>query len=273
VRRRLDAELVRRGLAGSRAAAARAIDAGLVTIAGRPATKPATLVAAGEAVSLSGPPARYVSRAGEKLAAALDRFGVDPAGRRALDAGASTGGFTQVLLERGAAHVVAVDVGYGQLDWSLRQDARVTVLERTNVRELAPERLPYAPDLLTADLSFISLRTALPSLVAVAGDSAELLLLVKPQFEAGRDAVGRGGVVRDPDAWADALAGVAGAAMAGAFEPRGVMASPLIGPAGNVEFLLHALRTPGATDVAPFDLDEAIAAAVREGGTLRSARA
>jgi 23S rRNA (cytidine1920-2'-O)/16S rRNA (cytidine1409-2'-O)-methyltransferase len=273
VRRRLDAELVRRGLAGSRAAAARAIDAGLVTVAGRPATKPATLVSADEAVSLSGPAARYVSRAGEKLDAALDRFGVEPAGRHVLDAGASNGGFTQVLLDRGAAHVVAVDVGYGQLDWSLRQDARVSVLERTNVRDLTPERLPYAPDLITADLSFISLRTALPALAGVAGESAEAVLLVKPQFEAGRDAVGSGGVVRNPGAWTGAVAGVAAAGRAGAFEPRAVMASPLLGPAGNVEFLLHAVRGPGASGGAAFDLDGAIACAVREGEALRSVRA
>jgi 23S rRNA (cytidine1920-2'-O)/16S rRNA (cytidine1409-2'-O)-methyltransferase len=273
VRRRLDAELVRRGLAGSRAAAVRAIDAGLVTVAGRPATKPATLVSADEAVSLSGSPARYVSRAGAKLAAALDRFGIDPAGRHALDAGASTGGFTQVLLERGAAHVVAVDVGYGQLDWSLRRDARVSVLERTNVRELTAERLPYAPDLITADLSFISLRTALPALASLASEAAETVLLVKPQFEAGRDAVGRGGVVREPQAWAEAVAGVAGVALAGGFEPQGVMASPVLGPAGNVEFLLHAVRDPGAPRGKVFDLDGAIGGAVLEGEALRSVRA
>jgi len=272
-RRRLDAELVRRGLVASRAAAARAIDAGLVTVQGRPATKPATLVSADESVALSGPSKAYVSRGGEKLAAALERFDIDPDGRLALDAGASTGGFTDVLLRRGAAHVVAVDVGYGQLDWSLRQDPRVTVLERTNVRDLTADRIPYRPDLLTADLSFISLRTALPALARVAAESAEGVLLVKPQFEAGREAVGRGGVVRDPGVWEASVHSAAGAGAACGLITMGVMVSPILGPAGNVEFLLH-VAGPSRLGADPaFDLDTEIGCAVMDGEALRSARA
>ncbi len=240
MRRRLDVEMVRRGLAATRSEARLAIRAGRVTVEGRPATKGGTLVAAGETVTLSGPARPYVSRGGEKLAAALDRFGIDPGGRSCLDAGAGTGGFTDVLLRRGAARVVAVDVGYGQLAWSLRSDERVTVLERFNARDLAPERLPEAPSLVVADLSFISLSKVVPGLAASASDGADLVLLVKPQFEAGRDEVGRGGVVSDPDVWRRAIERVARAGRDAGAGPLAVMASPLRGPAGNVEFFLHA---------------------------------
>jgi 23S rRNA (cytidine1920-2'-O)/16S rRNA (cytidine1409-2'-O)-methyltransferase len=266
VRRRLDSELVRRGLAGSRTEAASAIRSGLVTVAGRPAEKPSTLVAPDEPVALSGPPRRFVSRGGEKLAAALDRFGVDPAGRDCLDAGASTGGFTDCLLRRGAARVAAVDVGYGQLAWSVRQDPRVTVLERTNVRELDPAALPFRPQLLTADLSFISLRLAVPALRRVAAPDAEFVVLVKPQFEAGPADVASGGVVRDPAVWTRALHGVAGAFREVGAGPMGVMPSPLLGPAGNVEFFLHAAE--GGRDAVDA---RAVEAAVREGLELRAA--
>jgi 23S rRNA (cytidine1920-2'-O)/16S rRNA (cytidine1409-2'-O)-methyltransferase len=238
-RRRLDAELVRRGLAGSRAEAQAAVREGKVILAGHPAAKSSTLVDPADAVELVGAPRRFVSRAGEKLDAALDRFGVDPAGRRCLDAGASTGGFTDCLLQRGAEHVVAVDVGYGQLAWSVRTDERVTVLERTNVRELTPAHLPYAPDLVVADLSFISLRLVVPALAGAAARGAEMVLLVKPQFEAGPADVGRGGVVRSAEVWRRALEGVAAACDAAGITPLAVMASPLRGPAGNVEFPLH----------------------------------
>ena len=182
-RRRLDAELVRRGLVRSREEARDAVEAGLVLVAGRPADKPARLVADDEPVQVSAPVRRFVSRGGDKLDAALERFPVDPAGRDCLDAGASTGGFTDVLLHRAAARVLAVDVGYGQLDWSIRTDARVTVLERTNVRDLRPDAMPFRPSVVVADLSFISLVTVLPALVALATDDADLVLLVKPQFE------------------------------------------------------------------------------------------
>jgi 23S rRNA (cytidine1920-2'-O)/16S rRNA (cytidine1409-2'-O)-methyltransferase len=241
-RRRLDAELVRRGLAGSRTEAQAAIRDGKVTVRGRPAAKASTLVDAADPVELLAPARRYVSRGGEKLAAALDRFGVAVRGRRCLDAGASTGGFTDCLLQRGAAHVVAVDVGYGQLAWSLRTDDRVTVLERTNVRELVPGHLPYSPDLVVADLSFISLRLAVPALAGVAADRADLILLVKPQFEAGARDVGRGGVVRDAEVWRRAIDGVAAACVEAGLAPRAVMPSPLPGPAGNVEFPLHVSK-------------------------------
>src|SRR5206468_1568315 len=192
--------MVRRGMAATRSEAAGAILAGKVMVAGRPAAKAGRLVEPSDPIVLSGPARPFVSRGGEKLAAALDGFGLDVAGRQALDAGASTGGFTDCLLARGVAHVVAVDVGYGQLDWSLRGDARVTVMERTNVRELAPSSLPYAPALVTADLSFIALRTVLPALVRCSAPRALFVLLVKPQFEAGREYV-NGGVVRDPNVW------------------------------------------------------------------------
>jgi 23S rRNA (cytidine1920-2'-O)/16S rRNA (cytidine1409-2'-O)-methyltransferase len=245
VRRRLDAEMVRRGLASSRTEAALAIRAGRVTVAGRPVAKAGTLVGPDEPIAVAAPARHYVSRGGEKLEAALDRFGVSVAGRRALDAGASTGGFTDCLLARGAAHVVAVDVGYGQLHWRLREDPRVTVLERTHVRDLDPSRLPYSPEVVSADLSFISLRLAVPALARCAAPGADFLLLVKPQFEAGREEVGKGGVVADPEVWGRAIRSVAAACSEQGVVPRGVMASPLPGPAGNVEFFLWA-RKAGA---------------------------
>jgi 23S rRNA (cytidine1920-2'-O)/16S rRNA (cytidine1409-2'-O)-methyltransferase len=270
VRRRLDSELVRLGLVGSRSEAADAIRSGIVTVGGYPARKAGTLVASGDPVAMVGPSARFVSRGGDKLEAALERFALDVTGMHALDAGASTGGFTDVLLRRSVAHVVAVDVGYGQLDWSLRDDGRVTVLERTNVRALTEAMLPYRPDLITADVSFISLRTALPTLVGVSAEPMDAVLLVKPQFEAGREDVGPGGVVRDPDAWARSLHAVASACRALGLSVRGAMASPLTGPAGNVEFLLHA-RAPAGTST-PSDPDGMVAAAVAEGNERRGTR-
>ncbi len=240
-RRRLDAELVRRGFAATRTQAQEAVHAGLVTVGGRPAMKPATLVAPDEALGVAGPTRTFVSRGGDKLAAALDRFAVDPADRRCLDAGASTGGFTDCLLRRGAARVVAVDVGYGQLAWALRTDPRVEVLERTNVRDLVPTMLSFRPAVVVADLSFISLRLVAPRLIELAAPAADVVFLVKPQFEAGPDDVGRGGVVRDPRVWTRVIDEVAGAVTGAGAGPRGVMASPLRGPAGNVEFLLHAV--------------------------------
>jgi 23S rRNA (cytidine1920-2'-O)/16S rRNA (cytidine1409-2'-O)-methyltransferase len=224
------------------------------------------MVAPDEPVALAATSRRFVSRGGDKLAAALDRFRVDPAGRDCLDAGASTGGFTDCLLRRGAARVVAVDVGYGQLAWSIRQDPRVTVMERTNVRELEPGALSFRPDLVTADLSFISLRLAVPALRRVAAPAAEFVVLVKPQFEAGQADVGSGGVVRDPSVWARALRGVADAFREAGVGPVAVMASPLLGPAGNVEFLLHAVD--GAKETVR---GEDVEAAVREGLDLRAA--
>ncbi len=254
-RRRLDVELVRRGLANSRAEAQAAVEAGLVTVAGSPATKAASLVAADAPVKVLGPARPFVSRGGEKLRAALDRFSVDPRGRDCLDAGASTGGFTDCLLQAGAGRVVAVDVGYGQLAWWVRNDPRVTVMERTNVRTLEPEALPFAPDLVVADLSFISLRTVLPALVRAAAPHAEFVVLVKPQFEAGPGGVGSGGVVRDPEVWRRVLGEVAESFGSVDVGVLGVVASPLRGPAGNVEFLLHGRR---GVDDARVDLDAAV---------------
>lgn len=244
-RLRLDAELVRRGLARSRQHAAELVAAGRVAVGGSPATKPASQVELGAAIEVA-PAARepeYVSRGAHKLAGALDAFGdVVVAGRRCLDAGASTGGFTDVLLRRGASHVVCVDVGYGQLAWSLRQDPRVTVLDRTNVRELTPDQVAPPPSLVVADLSFISLRLVLPALVACAAPDADWLLMVKPQFEVGRERLGSGGVVRDAALRAQAVVDVARAAAGEGLRVHGVVASPLPGPSGNVEYFLWLRR-------------------------------
>jgi 23S rRNA (cytidine1920-2'-O)/16S rRNA (cytidine1409-2'-O)-methyltransferase len=257
-RRRLDRELVRRGLAASTAEAREAIGAGRVTVGGRPSAKPETLVDPSEPVTVRDLTDRYASRGGAKLDAALDRLSVDPRGRRCLDAGASSGGFTDVLLSRGAAAVVAVDVGYGQLAWPLRRDPRVTVMERTNVRGLGPDDLPFRPDLIVADLSFVSLTAVIPAFRRVAAPAADLLVLVKPQFEAPRRDVERGGVVRDPEVWRAAVARVAAACSREGFGTLGVAVSPIRGPAGNVEFFLHAR---GGAPVHPLDLDAAVAEA------------
>ena len=225
--------------------------------------KASTLVTPEDPVAVAAPPRRFVSRGGDKLEAALDRFDVDVRGRDALDAGASTGGFTDCLLQRGASRVIAVDVGYGQLAWSLRQDPRVVVLERTNARDLAPERVPFAPEIVVADLSFISLRLVIPPLAEVSASGARFVLLVKPQFEAGRQAVGDRGVVSDPAAWTAALRGVIGAGEDNGLRALGVMASPLLGPAGNVEFLVAARRERPPSESGPSVSDATIDAAIR----------
>jgi len=246
VRRRLDVEMVRRGIAASLSEATSAIRSGKVSVGGRPAAKSSMLVMPEESIAMARPARRFASRGGEKLEAALERFGVDVSGRTVLDAGASTGGFTDCLLSRGAALVVAVDVGYGQLDWRLREDPRVKVLERTNVRDLRPEALPRRPDLVTADLSFISLRLVLGALVRCATPGAEFVLLVKPQFEAGRSEVEDGrGVVRDPAVWGEVLRSMAAAAGDAGLQVEGVVPSPLLGPAGNAEFFLYARARVG----------------------------
>jgi 23S rRNA (cytidine1920-2'-O)/16S rRNA (cytidine1409-2'-O)-methyltransferase len=241
-----------------------AVRRGIVAVGGRQAEKPSTLVAPDEAVELLGPPRRFVSRGGEKLDAALSRFAVDVTGRACLDAGASTGGFTDCLLQRGAARVAAVDVGYGQLAWSLRTDPRVLVLERTNVRNLTPSDLPFAPDLIVVDVSFISLRVVLPALSAVAADSADVVLLVKPQFEGRPEDVRKGGVVRDPDVWRRTVSGAVAACAAAGIAPQAAMASPLPGPAGNVEFFLHGVKGGVAR---PIELEDAVSEGWRIGAT------
>ncbi|MCO5319232.1 MAG: TlyA family RNA methyltransferase [Microthrixaceae bacterium] len=242
-RRRLDAELVRRDLAPSRSAARRLVESGSVLVGGSVATKADRMVLPGDALVVVGEGPRFVGRAGEKLHAALEEFGLDPEGLEALDAGASTGGFTDCLLQHGAEHVVALDVGHGQLHESLRGHDRVTVLERTNLRHCGPEELGHF-DAVVADLSFISLTAVMEVLLSVARPGAWLVLLVKPQFECGRAEASRGrGVVRDPEVWVRTLETV----MNSAAEHRGVimgaMVSPLRGGDGNVEFLVH-VRAP-----------------------------
>jgi 23S rRNA (cytidine1920-2'-O)/16S rRNA (cytidine1409-2'-O)-methyltransferase len=254
-RSRLDTELVRRGLARSREHAVSLIAEGRVTVAGQSATKAATGVEAGAPVVVRTDPDEpsWVSRGAHKLLGALDAFPIAVDGRRALDAGASTGGFTEVLLSRGAREVVAVDVGYGELAWSLRTDDRVAVHERTNVRELTPEAIGGPVELVVADLSFISLRLVLPALTACAEPGADLLPMVKPQFEVGRDRLGAGGVVRNLEHRADAVATVAQAAADLGWGTAGVVASPLPGPAGNVEFFLWLRRDAPPPDRAAID--------------------
>jgi 23S rRNA (cytidine1920-2'-O)/16S rRNA (cytidine1409-2'-O)-methyltransferase len=248
VRRRLDAELVRRGLASSRAVAVEAVTAGRVSVAGAPALSPARQVAPDEPIAVEAPASRYVSRGGLKLEAALAAFALDVRGRNCLDVGASTGGFTDCLLQHGAAHVVALDVGRGQLAWSLRTDARVTVMERTNVRRLEAGAIEPVPAFCAVDVSFISLRTIAPQLLALTTADADFVLLVKPQFEAGRSRVGKGGVVRDPAVRQavvhEVLQGLDGLGLG----VRGLIRSPITGADGNVEFLAHARRGPLTVD-------------------------
>jgi 23S rRNA (cytidine1920-2'-O)/16S rRNA (cytidine1409-2'-O)-methyltransferase len=260
VRRRLDVELVRRGLVSSRARATAAVAEGRVTVSGAPAGSAARQVDEQEPIVVTGSPPRFVSRGGEKLDAALDRFGVDVTGLRALDAGASTGGFTDCLLQRGATAVVAVDVGRGQLDWSLRQDPRVQLHERTNLRGLTVDQIGGTPcGVAVADLSFISLTVVAPALVALTTGTAGFVLLVKPQFEAGRSRVGSGGIVRDAAVHRAVLEEVVdGLARAGLGVDR-VMPSPIRGSGGNVEFLAHATKAAPAVTAA--DLDAVVAEA------------
>jgi 23S rRNA (cytidine1920-2'-O)/16S rRNA (cytidine1409-2'-O)-methyltransferase len=255
---RLDAELVRRGLARSREQAADLIESRSVLVIGIPATKPATQVDAETSITIVGERDEYVSRGGHKLAGALDAFPqIKVGGRRALDAGASTGGFTDVLLKRDVAAVVAVDVGYGQMAWEIRQDPRVTVLDRTNVRHLTISQIGDPVDLIVADLSFISLALVLPALVEVSGAGADFLVMVKPQFEVGREKLGAGGVVRDPLLRKAAVKEVADAAVEMGLGCEGVVASSLPGPSGNVEYFLWLKE--GSTAVSEEALDAAIA--------------
>jgi len=255
VRRRLDAELVRRGLARSREQAAALVASGRVLVSGTVATKSATQVDAAAALVVTvddGDPG-YVSRGGVKLAGALEVFaplGLHVSGRRCLDAGASTGGFTDVLLRTDAAHVDAVDVGYGQLAWALQTDARVTVHDRTNVRELSRQQLAGPAELVVADLSFISLTVVLPTLVEVATEDADFVLMVKPQFEVGRERLGKGGVVRDPEHRVAAIRRIADAGADLGLGVRAVTASPLPGPAGNVEYFVWLRAGAPALDPA-----------------------
>jgi 23S rRNA (cytidine1920-2'-O)/16S rRNA (cytidine1409-2'-O)-methyltransferase len=252
-KKRLDVVLVERGLADSRAQAQALVIAGLV----RGHAKPGEQIAEDAPLEVEHPPP-YVSRAGHKLAHALDAFALDVSGLDCLDVGASTGGFTDVLLQRGAARVIAIDVGYGQLHPKLRNDPRVTVMERTNARSVTG--LPYAPQLVTCDVSFISVRLALPPLLRLAAPGWQALVLVKPQFEAGKADVPRGGVVRDPEVRRRAVIEVAEAAPAWGAEPAGVVDSGLPGPKGNHEFVLHLVNRPDPRR--PAELDRWVDAAV-----------
>lgn len=242
-KRRADQLLVEQGLADSRAKAQALILAGLVSADGRPLDKPGTALADDVRLAVAGPDHPWVSRGGLKLAAALDHFAIEAAGKTGLDIGASTGGFTDVLLAHGAARVHAVDVGRGQLAWKLRQDPRVLVHEGVNARRLTRADIPDAIDLIVCDASFIGLATVLPAPLSLAADEAALIALIKPQFEAGPKAVGKGGVVRDPAVHQAVCERVSAWVAA---QPRwrvvGIVESPIQGPAGNREFLIYARR-------------------------------
>lgn len=258
-RRRLDAELVRRGLATSRTEAQRLVDDGLVVVGGYPQPKPATRVDGGTSIRVAAPLHPYVSRGGVKLAAALDAFGIDAGGRTVVDLGASTGGFTDCALQAGAASVVAVDVGYGQLAERLRTDPRVVVADRTHVRDVDPAAVGGPFDLVVADLSFISLCSVAEAIGRLGGANADWVLLVKPQFEVGRGQVGRGGIVRDPMLHLAALVDVTACLAEAGLVAVGVAASPITGAkGGNREFLLHLRRT--GDPVGPEALEAAVGA-------------
>ena len=233
---RLDRALVLRGLVPSRERAQALIQAGLVRVAGARGERPDQLVTPDVELTVEGARS-YVSRGGEKLAAALDAFAFDPTGRHGLDVGASTGGFTDVLLRRGAAGMIAVDVGYGQLAWTLRQDPRVSVLERVNIRELT--RLPHPVDFAAIDVSFISLRLVLPPVKALLRPPGDVLALLKPQFEVGKGEVGKGGIVRRPEQHDAVLRGLRSFAAALGYQVAGEVASPILGARGNREFFLY----------------------------------
>ncbi|AGP30678.1 TlyA family RNA methyltransferase [Corynebacterium terpenotabidum] len=267
--RRLDAELVKRKIARSREHAREMILGGRVSVNGMAATKPATGVDGDVSIRVTeSDDDRWASRGAHKLLGALSVFeplGLDLAGTRVLDAGASTGGFTDVCLDRGVAEVLAVDVGYGQLIWRLQNDPRVTVLDRTNVRTLTPEQLGGPADAMVGDLSFISIELVLPALAACVRDGGSLLPMVKPQFEVGKDRLGHGGVVRSPELRAEATLEVARAALRHGLSTRAVTASPLPGPSGNVEYFLWLIKDGGATAPSDAELQTMVANAVKEG--------
>lgn len=253
--------MLRRGLVTSRRRARDLIDANRVTVGGAPALKPARMVSADESIHVAGPPPRFVSRGGLKLDAALVEFGIDVSGSKVLDAGAGTGGFTDCLLQRGASRVVALDVGSGQLHEHLRHDPRVVVVEGVNARTLSAAEVGGEVDLVTADLSFISLGMVIDALLSCVVEDGELILLVKPQFEAGKREVDRGqGVVRSPEVWLDVLESVKGAVLQRKASIMGVMPSPVTGAHGNVEFLFH-VRKDGRGDLGA-DLSGAVYRAV-----------
>jgi 23S rRNA (cytidine1920-2'-O)/16S rRNA (cytidine1409-2'-O)-methyltransferase len=270
LRRRLDAELVRRGLARSRGHAVELIEAGRVTVSGAPAVAPGRLVDPPEALHVAPADNEYVSRGGTKLAHALDTFAIAVAGRRVLDAGASTGGFTDCVLQRGAREVVAVDVGHGQLAWKLREDPRVLVKERTNIRELTVDDVDGTFDVIVADLSFISLRTVTPALVGLANVDTDFVVLVKPQFEAGRARVGKGGVIRDPRVRREVVGEVVAGLATSGLGVVAIVESPITGADGNVEVL--AAARVGATRITDAEIDRVLdASGVGQAGAVGDA--
>lgn len=267
--RRLDAELVKRKIARSREHAREMILDGRVSVNGMEAKKPATGVDGEVSIRVTeSDDDRWASRGAHKLLGALAAFepqGLDLAGTRVLDAGASTGGFTDVCLDRGVSEVLAVDVGYGQLIWRLQNDPRVTVLDRTNVRTLTPEQLDGQADAMVGDLSFISIELVLPALAACVRDGGSLLPMVKPQFEVGKNRLGHGGVVRSPELRAEVTLGVAREALRHGMSTRAVTASPLPGPSGNVEYFLWLIKDAGATAPDDEQLQAMVDTAVKEG--------
>lgn len=258
---RLDDLLVGRGLAENRDQARALILSGTILVGDRPADKAGTAIPADAEIRIRGEACPYVSRGGVKLRGALDAFGISAAGLTALDVGASTGGFTDCLLQRGARRVIALDVGYGQIAQQLRDDARVTVLERVNAREL--RELPFAPELIVCDVSFISLRLVLPPALELAAPGWQAVALVKPQFEAGRKEVGRGGVIRDLEVRRRVVRQIAEASLAWHARVAGVVDSGLPGPKGNREVFIHLIHEPAREPALPAQLDEWIADAVR----------
>jgi 23S rRNA (cytidine1920-2'-O)/16S rRNA (cytidine1409-2'-O)-methyltransferase len=264
LRRRIDVLLVEKGYFSTREQAKRAIMAGMVRVEEQPVVKPGTEVAADAKLTVIGREHPYVSRGGLKLAKALDEFGITVAGRSALDVGASTGGFTDCLLKREAVHVYAVDVGYGQLDWGLRQDARVTVMERTNARYLQPGQIPPV-EVITIDVSFISLTKIIPAVRAFLVEQGDLIALVKPQFEAGPAEVGKHGVVRDKKIHVQVLTNLWEKVAGLELSLRGATFSPITGPKGNIEFFMHLTpRAPAVTPDWPLVLAEIVEKAHKE---------
>ena len=249
-RRRLDTELMRRDLASTRSRAQELIRRGAVLVGGAVASKPAHMVAPGDPVVVTNLKQQFVSRGGEKLEAALTNFQIDPKDKRVIDVGASTGGFSDCVIQRGAREIVAIDVGHGQLDHGLRNDPRVELFEKTNIRYLELCDIGRPGDLVVADLSFISLRTVLPKLAALCANNGDLLVLVKPQFEAGRAEAARGqGIIRDPDVWVRVLTEVSESISQTGLGILDMMASPLRGAGGNAEFFVHS--RPGVADAVP----------------------
>ncbi|MCL1595126.1 MAG: TlyA family RNA methyltransferase [Actinomycetia bacterium] len=247
-RRRLDTELVRRRLVSSRTEAKQAIDAGLVRVEANASPKPSTMVSPQDTVRLVRPPQPFVSRAGRKLDAAIDAFTIDVQSKRCLDVGASTGGFTDCLLQRGAMSVVALDVGHGQLHWKIRSDERVAVIERLNIRDAEPDFVGGPFEVVVADLSFISLRTVASALDAMGEENADWLLLIKPQFEAGRHRVGKGGIVRDSGVRYDVVVDVIGCYAQRGLGCQGLIVSPIRGAAGNIEYIAWFSRASSTVD-------------------------